>query len=173
MGPPFSGCKNIKATYKGKTYDYENLYRLYDAINLGESGMLIEDGVLKDVSRDLTELVIPNNVIRIEKHAFDGCTDLISITIGNGVTEIDEEYAFSGLTNLKSVTLPDRYRLGDYAFAGCENLTSIAFPYTVNFNGYGFSRQGFFRTIEGSNIQEVIFDKTSYSLEEFCLQLIV
>lgn len=31
-----SDCKNIKATYKGKTYDYEHLSELYDAINYGE-----------------------------------------------------------------------------------------------------------------------------------------
>lgn len=29
----FDGCENIKATYKGKTYDYEHIYDLYEAIN--------------------------------------------------------------------------------------------------------------------------------------------
>lgn len=32
----FLSCENIKATYKGKSYDYEHLSELYDAINYGE-----------------------------------------------------------------------------------------------------------------------------------------
>lgn len=31
----FYGCKNIKVTYKGKSYDYEHLSELYEAINYG------------------------------------------------------------------------------------------------------------------------------------------
>ncbi len=29
----FAGCENIKVTYKGKTYTYDDIYELYDAIN--------------------------------------------------------------------------------------------------------------------------------------------
>lgn len=34
----FSACKKVKVTYKGKSYNYEQLADLYDAINYGESG---------------------------------------------------------------------------------------------------------------------------------------
>lgn len=101
----FSGSENVVVTYKGKTYNYEHLSDwLVDAINLGESGMLIENGVLKDVSRELTEVVIPNNVTTIARDAFDGCTNLSSVTIPDSLTEI-----YDGI------------------FKGCENLTSVTY----------------------------------------------
>lgn len=90
----FSGCENITVTYKGKTYDYEHIEWLYDAINLGESGMLIENGVLKDVSRELTEVVIPDSITEIDRTAFKDCTNIKVTYTGKTYTydEIEELY---------------------------------------------------------------------------------
>lgn len=76
----FSGCKQIKVAYKGETYVYEHIQDLYDAINFGEDGMLIEDGRLKDVSQKFTEITIPDSVTTIVGGAFSGCTGLTSVT---------------------------------------------------------------------------------------------
>lgn len=113
----FVDCKNIQAAYyKGKTYDYEHIGWLYDAVNLGESGMLIENGVLKDVSRELTELIIPDSVTAIGDEAFKGCTKLIKISIPNSVTKSGRN-TFDDLTNM-SVT----YKGNTYTYAQSEEL---------------------------------------------------
>lgn len=99
----FDRCEKLTTVaYNGKTYDYEHIGLLYDAINLGDSGMLIEDGTLKDVSRELTEVAIPDSVTVIYFEAFENCTGLTSIVIPNSVTEI-----------------------GDGTFKDCINLTNI------------------------------------------------
>ncbi len=128
----FDNCTNIKVTYKGKIYDYEHLDDwLYDAVNLGESGMLIENGVLKDVSRELTEVVIPDSVTAIDSEAFEGCTRLSDITIPNSVTSIGSK-AFSGCTSLSSITIPDSITtIGSEAFSGCTSFSSVTIPDSV------------------------------------------
>lgn len=110
-------CKNIQIVYyKGKTYDYEHIEWLYDAVNLGESGMLIEKRILKDVSRELTKVVIPDSVISIDSEAFRDCTSLTSVTIPDSVTEIGSS-AFNGCTSLTSAIYKgktyDRKHIGE------------------------------------------------------------
>lgn len=64
---------------------------------------IIKNGVLKRYQEEegVTEIAIPEGVTSIGRGAFNGSTNLISITIPDGVTEID------------------------YAFLNCDNLTSI------------------------------------------------
>ncbi|WP_407402120.1 leucine-rich repeat protein [Sodaliphilus sp.] len=64
-------------------------------------------------------------VTGIGSMAFDGCTGLYSLSIGNGVTTIGD-YAFRGCTGLTSVTIPGSVKtVGTYAFSGCTGLTKI------------------------------------------------
>ncbi len=86
----------------------------------------------------------------IGNFAFYGCSNLTSVTIGNGVTSIGE-YAFAYCSSLTSIVIPDRVTfignsafyncsgltrvtigsgvtsIGSYAFNGCSGLTSITF----------------------------------------------
>ena len=63
--------------------------------------------------------------------AFDGCTGLTSVTIGNSVTSIGSS-AFEGCTGLTSVTIPDSVTsIGGYAFTGCTRLTSVTIGNSV------------------------------------------
>ncbi len=50
--------------------------------------------------------MIPNGTTMIVDYAFDGCTDLTSITIPDSVTRIGNS-AFNGCTGLTSITIPD------------------------------------------------------------------
>jgi len=115
-GDAFSGCKSlISITYKGKTYDYEHIADLYGAINLGESGVLIEGGVLKDVSPKLTEVTIPDGVTIIE-NAFRDCTSLTSVTLPDSVHTIDKS-AFSACQKVKV-----KYRGKSYDYEQLDDL---------------------------------------------------
>ncbi len=54
--------------------------------------------------------------------AFWGCTNLTSLTLLDGITEISNS-AFSNMTNLTNIKLPSTLKkIGNQAFYGCENL---------------------------------------------------
>ena len=73
----------------------------------------------------VTSVVIPNTVTSIGTNAFQGCQNLTNVTIGTGVTNIEDE-AFAYCGSLTNVTIPNSVILiGAYAFVGCNNLTSV------------------------------------------------
>ncbi len=112
----------------------------------------------------LTGIEIPATVISIGSFAFDGRSDLITITfaensqlksIGDsafqscssltsieipaGVTSI-EHYTFNGCSDLANVTFAEDSQLttiGDHAFRNCTSLTSIEIPASVTSIGDG------------------------------------
>lgn len=79
----------------------------------------------------LTSVTIGNRVTSIGNQAFMGCKGLASITIPDSVTSIGE-YAFSGCTGLTSITIPDNVTIIENgAFSDCKRLTSITIPDSV------------------------------------------
>jgi hypothetical protein len=75
----------------------------------------------------LTSVTIGNGVTSIEDNAFNGCTSLTSVTIGNGVKNI-KYWAFNGCTSLTSITIPASVtNLGNSVFDKCTSFTSITF----------------------------------------------
>lgn len=88
----FYECDYKEIIYKGKTYDFSHRGAFVDAVNLGESGMKIEDGVLTKVSRGTVgTFTVPDNVTAIGASAFDGCLDITEVIIPDSVTSIDNE----------------------------------------------------------------------------------
>jgi hypothetical protein len=74
---------------------------------------------------NVTSVTIPNSVTSIGDSAFEGCTNVTSVTIPNSVTSIGGE-AFEGCTSLTSVTIPNSVTsIGDGTFSSCSSLTSI------------------------------------------------
>lgn len=110
----FDSCTNIKATYKGKTYDYAHIDDLYKAINgnenssavTGGEGLTIENGVVVDADEGISRAVIPQGVKQIGANAFSGCTQLTEVLIPDTVTFIGV-YAFNNCTSLREIALPD------------------------------------------------------------------
>ena len=52
---------------------------------------------------EITNLTIPSSITGINQYAFDGCTGLTSVTIGNSVTSIG--YAFDGCSGLTEIVI--------------------------------------------------------------------
>ena len=92
-----------------------------------------------DENTEITEVVIPEGVTRIEPMAFRDAKYVTSVTIPNSVTYIGEQ-AFSGMHRLTSITIPQNVTtLGQFTFKDCQSLTSFTIPEgVVNMEGNAF-----------------------------------
>ena len=79
----------------------------------------------------LTTVTIGNSVTSIGNHAFSQCRGLTSVIIPNSVTSIGEG-AFYLCEGLTSVTISESVTsIGNYAFSHCSKLTSVTIPNSV------------------------------------------
>ncbi|MBR3095222.1 MAG: leucine-rich repeat protein [Clostridia bacterium] len=78
---------------------------------------------------ELKSLVIPEGVTKV--CGFDGCTGLTEIVFPNSVMEI---YGFNDCSNLSSVTLPNQLTK-IFGFQNCPSLKSVNFPNTLRVIG--------------------------------------
>lgn len=77
---------------------------------------------------EITSVTIPNGVTSIGSMAFAGCTALETVNIPSSVTSI-EGLAFTGCSSLKDVDIPNSVTsIGGGAFTGCTSLTNIKIP---------------------------------------------
>jgi len=102
--------------------------RYYDVS--GELTQEIRQG-WEESGSTVKEVEIGKGVTSIGDSAFDGCTNLTSVTIPNSVTSIGT-WAFQDCRELTSVTIPDSVTsIGENAFFGDEGLTSVTIPDSV------------------------------------------
>ena len=79
----------------------------------------------------LEKINIPSSVKEIGNAAFYYCGSLTNITISKGVTSIGNR-AFEMCSSLSSITIPDSVTsIGNRAFDGCSSLSSITIPNSV------------------------------------------
>lgn len=79
----------------------------------------------------ITKAIITDGVTTIGKYAFNDCTALKSVAIGNSIKTIGD-YAFVYCAGLTSVTIPDSVTsIGSYAFLNCTSLISVTIPGSV------------------------------------------
>lgn len=88
--------------------------------------------------------------------AFNGCTALESITLPEGLVEIDGA-AFNGCTALKSITIPNSVTsLGEYAFRNCSNLATVRYGTGLTATGLSaFYNAGIKNIILSDTITEI------------------
>ena len=75
--------------------------------------VFIYDGETK-VSKNVTNVIIPDSVTTIKRFAFDDCTSLTTVSIPDSVTSIGY-HAFEDCTSLTSVTIPNSITFIDNA----------------------------------------------------------
>ena len=92
------------------------------------------------IPENVTYNGVTYNVTTIGYRAFQGCSNLTSVTIPNSVTTIDR-YAFQGCSGLTEVTIPNSVTsIGNSAFMGCSGLPEVTIPNSVTSIGdYAFS----------------------------------
>ena len=91
----------------------------------GDFPLGIAHHLYSDEDTEITELVIPEGVTKIEARTFRDAQYITSVTIPNSVTTIEAE-AFRGMTRLTSLTIPNKVKtIGDNAFFDCSGLVSI------------------------------------------------
>ncbi len=74
-------------------------------------------------------IIISTNDVQIASNAFNGCSNLTSITLPSTLETIGAS-AFSNCSSLTSITLPSTLTsIGDSAFSNCSSLTSITIPF--------------------------------------------
>ncbi len=120
------GCNNLKSI----TVDSNNTKYSSDSrgvlFNKDKSILLqYPAGNISDV------YIIPDSVVTVFGFAFCSCTNLVSVEIGNNVTDI-ENAAFARCNNLKSITIPDSVTIiGTAAFVDCYNLSNVTLGNSV------------------------------------------
>ncbi len=79
----------------------------------------------------ISELQIPQGVVRIESSAFSFCDNLTHVTIPDSVIFIGNS-AFSYCQNLENIAIPNSVTsIGSHAFAGCKSIQQICLPDSV------------------------------------------
>lgn len=131
-----------------KPYSNLNTIDLHLCTNLTELGM-IKDTELKfsytqgcfEFYTNLTEIVLPSSIVRIDQDAFHGCDRLVSINLPEQVEYLGKR-CFINCTSLSSIDLPSNITyIGNHCFDGCYKLSRISIPSQItSLKKYTFAR---------------------------------
>lgn len=78
--------------------------------------------------RNITSIVIPDNVISLERGSFENCEELGTVLLPNTIKTIGE-YCFGDCIKLSTINVPQGCEeLGDGSFYCCKNLETITLP---------------------------------------------
>ena len=134
----FDGCNIAVTIYDNAKYigNYSNPYmvlmtvidRTISTCKINNQTRFIDDSAFYGCN-ELTEIDIPEGVIRIGEYVFYGCSNLKSVKISEGVTEIGA-YAFENCRNLTNIRIPNSIlKVGRGAFVNCNNLIQTSDSY--------------------------------------------
>lgn len=133
-----------------------------DSVYIGRDIEIINGSKYNNVFKNVKGVEIGGCVRHINSHVFL-TSDLIHVTIHEGLTEISDEL-FYNARNLKQIQLPSTItRIGDYAFYG-TSISEIVFPDRVKHIGYNaFSEIRSLRSIVLSESVDTIESRAFYN----------
>ena len=80
---------------------------------------------------NLVSVTLPENMTTIENDVFRDCSSLLSIAIPESVTTIGSG-VFYGCSSLLDINIPNGVtKIDDWTFIGCSSLTSVTIPNSV------------------------------------------
>lgn len=129
----------VQAKYPNASIDHYGYERNE---NYGKGDAEIPAGAFRDKST-LVNFVFPEKVTKIGDGAFSGCSLLAgALIIPDDVVEI-EGHAFDSCKNITSISLPQNLeRIGDSAFIACTSISSLNLPSSLKEIGpYAFAAQ--------------------------------
>ena len=116
-----------------------------------ESLSAVELNAFKNIGTALKgDIIIEEGVTTIGTSAFEGCSNITSVSIPSTVTQIGDT-AFKNCTNLKKATIPETIkRIGKYSFSNCVNMKQEV---TIK-SGVGYDSNVY----QGSGITKLIIE---------------
>ncbi|MDE5607532.1 MAG: leucine-rich repeat protein [Muribaculaceae bacterium] len=122
-------------------------------------------------SNEVSEITIPETVLKINDYAFYKCGSITSVKISDSVKSIGDQ-SFYGCTNLKSIDIGSSVEsIGEYTFLGCDNLEYADFSSIESLCGISFndrSSNPTYKTkklyIDGQEVTDVIIPSTVESI---------
>lgn len=137
----FSGCFSLTSVTipSSLTSLGAGAFHNCDSLPTDEDGCVYLGNIFVSCPKAMKEYTVKAGTQFIHSHAFDGCSDLVTVTIPGSVTNIGV-YAFRDCTSLVSVDIPNGVKsIESYAFLGCSELTSVTIPKSVeNIGGDAF-----------------------------------
>lgn len=124
--------------------------------------------------RSVSNVSISFGVTNIGYSAFNGCNNLERIDIPESVTNI-EGSAFNGCSNLKRINIPESVtNIGSSAFNGCSSLERIDIPNGVTDIGFStfFGCKKLIRVTIPSSVTHIAYDAFSERVDEYDHQYI-
>lgn len=119
-------CDNIiydDMAYYDTQYKTENTWTT--SITFGDEVEHIPAYLCVNFEGELRNIIIPDNVKTIGDYAFNWCENLVSVKLGNGLTEIGKA-AFNYCHSLNSITIPNNVEsINQAAFGSCYSLNTI------------------------------------------------
>ena len=110
------------------TFEYNHVKYLSDTSN--SCYVVSCDDSVNDIV--IPDTVFGMKVIGIKNEMFKNNKNLISVSLGNNISDIPREI-FSGCNNLKNVILPNKLtKIPENAFRSCNNLNNLTIPNNVN-----------------------------------------
>lgn len=139
--------KTDDGTLKYKLSENKAYYIIYDVVDSSVTAVTIPEfihnipvmcigkGAFSDCKK-LVSISIPNTITSIEESAFKSCSSLKHIALPESITSISES-TFAYCSNLESVSIPKNLvSIDAFAFNRCSNLASITIPMSVTSIGY-------------------------------------
>lgn len=114
------------------------------------------DSFFSNSCPQLTSIIIPNTVTKINAYAFYYCVGLTEVTLSNNTINIGEN-AFGGCMNLSSITIPSSTAtISNWGFANCTSLENITLSEGVsNINDCAFNSAAITEIVIPSSVKHI------------------